>query len=58
MKFSMKTLPYVKKFSYFETTKLVKIARTQLSKISRTSEISKIARTQLAKISENPVNQN
>ena len=53
MKFSIKTLLYVKKVSYFGIAKLVelaKIARTQLTKISRINE--------LGENSENPVKQN
>ena len=56
MKFSIKTLLYVKKVSYFGIVKLVELAK-----------LAKIARTQLTKIrginelcvnSKNPVNQN
>ena len=56
MKFSIKTLLYVKKVSYFgiaklvELVKLAKIARTQLTKISGINEISENR--------ENPVKRN
>ena len=59
MKFSIKTLLYLKNFSYFriaklaELTKLAKLAMKDSEKIVRDSEISGIS-----KKSENPVIQN
>ena len=62
MKFSIKTLLYLKNFSYFrieklaelvKLVKLVKLAMKDSDKIVRDSEISKISG--ICKNSENPV---
>ena len=56
MKFSIKTLLYVKKFSYFGIPKLAKIAWAQLAKISGISENSMSPVSQISGISENSEN--
>ena len=53
MKFSIKTLLYLKKFSYFRIAKLAKLGMKDSEKIVRDSEISGISEN-----SENPVIQN
>ena len=56
MKFSIKTLFYVKTFSYCRIAKLAKLAMKDSQKIVRDSKISGIS--EIRENSENPVIQN